>query len=318
MTRASRAAGWEVVNPRPGERKPFAWLLGAPPPPPRAPVERAPLPPAPRTPDAPGQIVVISSPKGGVGRTTLAAHLAVALLHAGVAAGIADLAAGPRDLTAWLARRAARADAPRLAMPASATFEGGRGSPDLSAERDAILRWPRLLAALAPACDVLIVEAPAGVSALSAAALARADVIITLAADTDVEAEALLADGPSEGERARPGPYAQMIWNILRKRAAAGQAGPAWLLTRTRALDGPPAYAARTDHAFATAARLIGARLGPVVREDVAWRCGASGGLTALDPPFAGAPESAAAAAAVARLMAAAGLDAVEAGVAAV
>lgn len=300
-------------------RRPFHWLVKPRARPPRLPSVPKPPPPAARAPAAPRRVIVVSSPKGGAGRTTLAAHLAVAALQAGVSTAVLDLNTAQPDLEAWLDRRRARADAEALVMPAALTHDAALRAPlDQDAAgaatpwRDTLTWWPTALATLAPACDVLIVDAPAGAGVVMAALAARADVIVSLVIDHDTEADALLADGPTPGERARPGPYGALIWNELRKRAAAGRAGPTWLLVRTRALDGPPAYAARVDHAFTVAARMMGARAGPIVREDVAWRCGASGGLTALDPPFATAADGGVATA-VARILDAAGLDSLEA-----
>mgnify|MGYP000727116719 CR=1 FL=1 len=50
-------------------------------------------------------IVALSAPKDGVGRTMLAAHLAVAALRNGTPTGLVDLDTRDRGLTRWLRRR---------------------------------------------------------------------------------------------------------------------------------------------------------------------------------------------------------------------
>ncbi len=309
---------WTEVGADVWARRPFDWLLGTREPPRRVTVSRRPPPPVVRAPTAPRHVILVSGPKDGTGRTTFATHLAVGLLQSGVATGVLDLNLARPDLNAWLRRRCARADAADLVAPAFLALGGGDPAPRTvggafaPTEADALARWPAALATLATACDALVVDAPSGFGVLAAALAARADTIVSLVTDHDTEADGLLADGPTPGERARPGPYGQMMWNELRKRVAAGRSGPTWLLVRNRALDGPPAYAARVDHAFDVAARMMGARRGPVLREDAAWRCGASGGLTALDPPFAAAAD-AGVAAAVSRVIDAAGLKSLDA-----
>ncbi len=218
-------------------------------------------------------VIALSAPKDGAGRTTLAAHLAVAALQRGLAAGIVDLDVRDRGLTRWLRRReSANASLGDLVMPAAID-----GAPlDAEGER---ARWPAVLEAMRRTCAVVVADLPAGCDVLARDAVARADRVITVVADAAGEVDGLFELDAAGRDSGRPSAYARMIWRQRVARARAGGEPPDWRILRTRRLG----HDAEADARFEEAERRLGAHRAPVLADDAGWREGFARGLTALD-----------------------------------
>lgn len=232
--------------------------------------------------------VAITGASGGVGKTTLLAHLTVALLKLGVTVGVADLDVRDRGLTSWITRRRARNDA-GVVMPAFPEIDYPRGGIDV--ERREADRWPDVRAALLEACDVVLVDTQAGASALAGDVLRGCDTVISLVGYNDPDIERLFQHGPN-GEGRRPSAYSKMVWEARRRRSRLGLVGPDWLLCPARRMSMPASDHDRIDTAFERAERLLGARIGPCFAERPTVRAAFGQGLTALDHDYVDAPLS--------------------------
>ncbi len=229
--------------------------------------------------------IVVSSPSGGVGKTTLVTHLAVALLKLGVTVGVADLDVRDRGLSSWIARRRARGE--DLVMPAFPELDAGRGGVEV--ERREFDRWPDVRAALLGACDVVLIDTPAGATPLTGEAMRGSDTIISLIGYNESDLDRLF-DGSFLAGSSRPSAYSKLVWEARRRRAQLNQVGPAWFISPARQVDMADADHLRIDQAFVRAERLVGARLGPSFVERPTVRAAFGQGLTALDDPFTHAP----------------------------
>jgi chromosome partitioning protein len=218
-------------------------------------------------------VVALSAPRDGAGRTTLAAHLAVAALRNGLTAGLVDLDVRDRGLTRWLRRRErAGARDSDLVMPAAIA-----GEPLDAAGEQA--RWPALVEAMRATCALVVVDLPAGCDALAREAVARADRVITVVADSAADVDRLLDVDGHGRDIGRPSGYARMIWQERLDRARSGAGPLEWRILRARRL----APDVATDARFAEAERRLGAERAPALPDDPAWRRGFADGLTALD-----------------------------------
>ncbi len=225
----------------------------------------------------PPQVIAFTGPAGGAGRTTVLAHLAVALLQRGIAVGVLDASSGTDgDVTRWLVARAGRQDT-RLVAPAHLQTGSLRG-------RSAPL-WEQI-AALRAVCDVVLMDAPAGHGGAVAAALSQADLAVSVLTDHGWAAARLMAEDVARGVGRRPGPHARVVWAQRRERRARDAAGLDWVLLRNRTLIGARDDDATLGAMWTQVARLLGARLCGPILEHIAWREGLPDGLTALDPPF--------------------------------
>lgn len=229
------------------------------------------------------RVIVAGGPAAGVGKTALVSHMAVALSRMGVTVGVIDLDVRTRALARWLARRSAAAEGAdrELVLPAAPLQPLDAARDIARAEAEEADQLDRVIAALHQACDVVLIDAPAGWGALAAAAHARADLAIGVVIDAADGLAALFDIDEDASPSERPSLYGKMVWDAKRKRAGHG-AGFEWLIARARGLG--PADAA-LEQGFARAATLLGARVGPRTRERAAWREGRQAGLTALDLP---------------------------------
>lgn len=224
-------------------------------------------------------IVALSAPKDGAGRTTLAAHLAVAALRNGLAAGVVDLDVRDRALTRWLRRRERAAERrPDLVMPAAISGEPLDAAGELA-------RWPAVAEAMRRTCALIVVDLPAGAEPLAREGVARADRVVTVVTDGAGEVDRLLDVDASGKDMGRPSAYARMIWQERLDRARVNASALDWRILRTRALGADKAADAR----FEEAERRLGAYRAPTFADDPGWRDGFAEGLTALDrEPVAG------------------------------
>lgn len=230
--------------------------------------------------------VAVTGASGGVGKTTLVAHLAVALLKLGVTVGVADLDVRDRGLTSWIARRRALGDR-GLVMPAFPDIEYVRGGIDV--ERREADRWPDVRGALMEACDVVLVDTQAGVTALNGDVMRACDQVISLVGYNDPDLERLFEPG-GNGEGRRPSAYSKMVWEARRRRSRLGHIGPDWLLCPARRMSMPACDHDRIDAGFERAERALGARLGPSFCERPDVRAAFGQGLAAVDTAFAEGP----------------------------
>ncbi|MGD2131549.1 MAG: division plane positioning ATPase MipZ [Maricaulaceae bacterium] len=221
-------------------------------------------------------VVALTAAKDGAGRTTLAAHLAVAALQLGLNVGVIDLDCADRALTRWLNRRARINDANAdLVMPASL-----QGEPrDPEGER---ARWPAAIEAMRRTCALVVVDMPAGGGLLARDAIARADRVLTLVPDNDADVDRLFDVDIKGKDSGRPSSYARTIWDERLDRARGGRSVLDWRLMRTRGLGDE---GGQSQDRFADALRRLGAHDAPAMRELAVWRRGFAQGATALDLP---------------------------------
>ncbi len=224
----------------------------------------------------PRRLIVVSGPKPGAGRTRLVAGLAVALLRNGVKAGVVDADVGERALAAWLARRGRLRDL-SLVMPAAPIAPVTPARDVGAAEREFVDAWPSVRAAFEQSCDIALVDAPAGDGLLARRLHEDADVVITLAAHSEDSLEGVFDADAGGRDAERPANYGRMLWEARRRQAVRRADGAFdWFLIAGRADPG-------ASDVTAKAARQLGARPGPAVRDDAAWRSGWRAGRCVSD-----------------------------------
>ena len=166
-------------------RAPVVALRPAAPPPPARPRAAAPVAQAPVTSRAAaalsrGRVLAVCSPKGGVGKTTLALNLAFALAERGLHTVLVDADPNGDQLSLLDARGRASVGAYELLDDDGGKLDGalrataherlrvlpasGAGLPPAALEADPrhAAGWQRLLARVAQRCDVALVDCPAG------------------------------------------------------------------------------------------------------------------------------------------------------------
>ena len=230
------------------------------------------------------QVIVVGNEKGGSGKTTMAMHLIVALLHAGRRVASIDVDSRQASLTRFLANRRAYARKREFDLPMSEhrTIGADDRRKALSIE-EARHSFEVCLAEFVEPSDFVVIDTPGSDSELSRIAHSHADTLITPLNDSFIDPD-VLATTESETQRIlHPSQYAEMVWEQKKERAKRDGGSIDCVIMRNRlsSLD------SRNKQAMAQAvsllAKRIGFRLAPGFTERVVYRELFLKGLTLLD-----------------------------------
>lgn len=235
--------------------------------------------------DGSAHVIVVGNEKGGAGKSTVAIHLAVALMRMGKTVGVIDLDLRQATLTRYLEnrRRWAQRRSVTLPMPMEKTLHtpATRSLDEAEAEEQA--GWDAALAALKAECDFIIVDAPGGDTHYARLAHASADTIVTPINDSFVDF-ALLADvDPETFEVGRPSVYAAMVWECRKLKARSQRRTIDWVVMRNRISMLDALNKRRVWEGLKKLSERIGFRLAPGFCERVIYRELFPAGLTLLD-----------------------------------
>jgi chromosome partitioning protein len=219
---------------------------------------------------AEARIIVIGNEKGGAGKSTVATHLACALLYEGARLTVLDLDTRQQTTGHFFANRTAWAAANAAALPQPAKFAA---AATLGALDEAIA---------APA-DFVIIDTPGADTELSRAAHQRADLIVTPMNDSFVDFDVLGVIDPGTLDLKRPSHYAEAVWEARKARAAVRGRSIDWVVLRNRLAGAEPRNRARVDERVAALARRVGFRPIAGLRDRVIYRELFPFGLTVAD-----------------------------------
>ena len=234
------------------------------------------------------RVIVVANEKGGSGKSTVAIHLAVALLRAGQSVATIDLDSRQRSFTHYVNNRLAwaRQRGQNLPAPTHVCFdEDAELADEEAAGRDAFVT---AVAGLAEGHDVIVVDTPCQNSYLTRLAHAMADTLITPLNDSfvdldvlgSVDAETFAVTGISH--------YARLVEEARRARRAAGKADLDWIVLRNRLSSTPTRNKRFVGDALQELSQRLGFRLVEGLAERVIFREFYPRGLTAADELTAG------------------------------
>ncbi len=231
-------------------------------------------------------IIVVGNEKGGAGKSTVSMHVATALCRDGAAVAVLDLDLRQQSLARYLDNRRTWLDREGLALP---TPETADLALDEAASTEAAADvLDTALAKLSARCTFVLIDCPGSHTALSQAAHARADTLITPLNDSFVDFD-LLARIDTDGETIRgPSVYSEMVWSARQRRAQAGLRPIDWVVLRNRLGTQAMVNKTRMDRALRQLSRRIGFRTAPGFHERVVFRELFPRGLTLLDLPDIG------------------------------
>ncbi len=227
------------------------------------------------------KVIVIGNEKGGAGKSTLAIHLATALMHGGSRVGVLDLDVRQQSLGHFFASRRAwlSANGQSAPMPDEHPL-----SPRLASapEDEALDQFETALASLA-GCDVILMDTPGADTPMSRAAHGRADLIVTPMNDSFVDFDALGVVDPVTLELKRPSLYSETVWNSRKRRAAESGQSIDWVVLRNRLASMEARNRRRVDERVQALSRRVGFRVGPGLGDRVIYRELFPFGLTIAD-----------------------------------
>ena len=178
------------------------------------------------------RVIVVGNEKGGSGKSTVAMHIAIALMKLNQRVASIDLDARQKSFTNYVENRRAWAEhvGRELEIPNHICLEQALAGSDDSAAA----ALTEAVAALADSYDFIVIDTPGHDTPLTRHAHAMADTLITPLNDSfvdfdvlgTVDAETLGVTGTSH--------YAQMVEEARNQRRLLDQMAPDWIVLRNR------------------------------------------------------------------------------------
>jgi len=178
----------------------------------------------------PARMIVVGNEKGGSGKSTVAMHVAVALIKAGQAVATIDLDSRQRSLTHYVENRRAWSQriGRELYIPKHACPDASAGS-----ESERCAAFVETIDGLSEHHDFIVIDTPGHDGALSRLAHSIADTLITPLNDSFVDFDVLSAVDPETFAVSDASHYAQMVQEVRRQQFLAGRSID-WVVMRNR------------------------------------------------------------------------------------
>ena len=153
-----------------------------------------------------------------------------------------------------------------------------RASPD-----EAASAFEAAYAQALETADHILIDTPGSDTALSRAAHARADLIVTPINDSFVDFDMLGVVDPVTLELTKPSLYSETVWESRKQRMMADRSSIDWLVLRNRLAVTEARNRRRLDERVAALSKRVGFRIGPGLRDRVIYRELFPFGLTVAD-----------------------------------
>jgi chromosome partitioning protein len=230
-------------------------------------------------------LIVVGNEKGGAGKSTLAVHLAIALLKSGFRVGAIDLDTRQRSFSRYFDNRARYSLAQGAELIAPSRIDvASSAARDLNvAEAEEAKALDDALGILGADHDFIVVDSPGRDSFLSRRAHGLADTIITPMNDSFVDFDLLAEVDPVTYAIQRPSIYSAMVWDGRKAKAQAQKRAIDWVVLRNRMSTLDARNKRRVGDALEALAGRIGFRIAPGLSERVVFREMFPSGLTLLD-----------------------------------
>ena len=230
-------------------------------------------------------VIVVGNEKGGAGKSTIAIHIAVALLHAGAKVAVLDLDLRQQTLGHFFGNRARwlqanKAEAP---MPIEHPVSSDGAALAKASDEEALARFQEAFDVSAQGADFVLIDTPGADTAISRAAHGLADLIVTPMNDSFVDFDMLGVVDPVTLELTRHSLYSETVWNSRKARAAKDRKMIDWVVLRNRLAPTEARNRKRLDERVQALSRKAGFRVGPGLRDRVIYRELFPFGLTVAD-----------------------------------
>ncbi len=226
----------------------------------------------------PVRVIVVANEKGGSGKSTVAMHIAVALLKRGLRVATIDLDTRQKTFThyienrrAWATRGGRAIDCPEhVCLTADDASQGALALADT-------------VDALGQAHDAIVIDTPGHDGPLMRLAHAMADTLITPLNDSFVDLDVLGSVDPDTFGVTGTSHYAATVEQARHQRRASGQAPTDWIVLRNRLSMTPTRNKRLVATGLEELSQALGFRCVEGLAERVVFREFFLRGLTALD-----------------------------------
>jgi chromosome partitioning protein len=230
------------------------------------------------------RVIVVGNEKGGAGKSTIAIHLATALMHGGGKVAVVDLDIRQQSLSHFFRSRKAWTESASVVLPMPVELGWSPDAAKLAGDAEVSLtRLDDVLGQAAEAADFILIDTPGGDTALSRAAHGKADVIVTPMNDSFVDFDLLGQVDPVTLDLIRPSIYAETVWESRKIKAASRGKSIDWVVLRNRLAVTEARNRKRLEERIVALAKRTGFRMGPGLRDRVIYRELYPFGLTIAD-----------------------------------
>ena len=225
-------------------------------------------------PRPPAKIITVANEKGGVGKSTVAFHLAVALADTGHKVLAIDLDRRQQSLTRAFTNRGGTAKrlGVRLPLPRNVVLQNQSGA-GLCQE----------LQRTAWDCDFVVIDAAGHDSPMARRAIALADLLVSPVNASFVDLDLLGRFHPVSNKLQGPGCFAMMVAELRQARLDAGMPSLDWLVLQNRKRREVSKNQDQVEKALHQLSQRLDFRIGSGLFERVAYRELFLLGLTHLD-----------------------------------
>lgn len=231
------------------------------------------------------KVIVVGNEKGGAGKSTVVIHLATALLHMGAKVAVLDLDLRQQSVAHFFHNRRTWASAAEVVLPMPLDYRLG-DDPVQMAKADAEEALARFETAFTEAlgeADYIVIDTPGADTALSRAAHAKADMIITPMNDSFVDFDMLGQVDPVTLDLVKPSLYAEAVWEARKRKMMFERKSVDWLVLRNRLASTEARNRKRLEERVDALAKRVGFRVGPGMRDRVIYRELFPFGVTVID-----------------------------------
>lgn len=182
------------------------------------------------------RVIVVANEKGGSGKSTIAMHIAIALLKSGQRVATIDLDSRQKSFTSYIENR--RAWAQHVGRDLGVPNHTCVGRPvDYPSEEDEAAgceAFAKAVDALAQSYDFIVIDTPGHDGDLMRRAHALADTLITPLNDSFVDLDVLATVDPETLRVTGTSHYAEMVDETRRQRRSDDGVTPDWIVLRNR------------------------------------------------------------------------------------
>lgn len=229
------------------------------------------------------RIILVGNEKGGAGKSTVSALIATALLYRNLRVAVIDLDLRQQSLSRLLANRRHWLPAAGVSAPVPMEYKLAEDTVPLADDQaTAMARFAEAVAMAARDSDVLVIDTPGADTPVARAAYLQADQVITPMNDSFVDFDVLGEIDSVTLKLLRPSHYAEEVMLARSRRAEHGR-DLDWVVLRNRLAGGDNNNRQQVERALLSLSTEIGFRIGPSLRERVAYREMFPFGLTLAD-----------------------------------
>jgi chromosome partitioning protein len=182
------------------------------------------------------RVIVVGNEKGGSGKSTVAMHIAVALLKQDRRVATIDLDTSQRTFTRYIQNRRVWAEhiGRELGVPHHGCFDELPEHPTAEEEEAQGTALSNAIASLSQDYDYVVIDTPGHNSYLARTALSLADTLITPLNDSFVDLDVLGTVEPETLHVVATSNYAKLVERARAQREERDGVSPEWIVFRNR------------------------------------------------------------------------------------